>query len=192
VVGGALAAAQKGAARDGRTLVWVDESGFYLLPGRVRTYAPRGRTPVLRVRLTRDHLSVIGAVTPDGRLLLHTRERAFKGPDVVRFLRHLLRHLPGKLLVLWDGAPIHHARPVQAFLAAGAAARLRLVQLPGYAPDLNPLDQGVWHLLKHVELANVCCADLPHLRREVHAGAKRLRRRPHLIRGYIQHAGYRL
>jgi transposase len=160
------------------------------LPGRVRTYAPRGQTPVLRVRLTRDHLSAIGAVTPDGRLLLHTRERAFKGPDVVRFLQHRLRHLPGRLLVLWDGAPIHHAQPVKAFLAAGAAARLQLAQLPGYAPDLNPLDQGLWHQLKHVELGNVCCPDLPHLRRELHAAAKRLRRRPHLIRGCVQHAGY--
>src|SRR5215831_12051150 len=42
VVGRALAAAQKGARRRGQTIVWVDESGFYLLPGRVRTYAPRG------------------------------------------------------------------------------------------------------------------------------------------------------
>ena len=158
----------------------------------MRTYAPRGRTPVLRVRLTRDHLSVIGAVTPAGRLLLHLRERAVRGPDVVRFLQHLLRHLPGKLLVRWDGAPIHRAQPVKAFLAAGAAARLRLEQLPGYAPDLNPLDQGVWQHLKHVELANVCCRDLAHLRRELHAGAKRLRRRPQVIRGCIQHAGYRL
>jgi hypothetical protein len=94
--------------------------------------------------------------------------------------------------VLWDGAPIHLARPVKAFLAAGAAARLRLEQLPGDASDLNPLDQGVWHQLKHVELANVCCPDLRHLRRELHAAAKRLRRRPHAVRGCNQHAGYHL
>src|SRR5262249_8456732 len=130
----------KGARRRGQTIVWVDESGFYLLPGRVRTYAPRGRTPVLRARLTRDHLSALGAVTAAGRLLLPTRARALKGPDVVRFLQHLLRHLPGKLLVRWDGASIRLARPVNAFLAAGAAARLQLEPLPGDAPDLNPLD----------------------------------------------------
>jgi transposase len=156
----------------------------------VRTYAPRGRTPVLRVRLTRDHLSAIGAVTPDGKLLLHARGYALRGPDVVRLLKHLLRHLPGKLLVLWDCASIHSAQPVKAFLAAGAAARLQLERLPGYAPDLNPLDQGLWHQLKHVELANVCCPDLPHLRRELHSAAKRLRRRPHLLCACIQHAGY--
>ena len=188
----ALAGAQKGAAAEGRTVVWVDESGFYLLPGRVRTYAPRGQTPILRVRLTRDHLSVIGGVTPDGKLLLRVAaDRALRGPDVVRFLEHLLAHVPGKLLVIWDGASIHRGQPVQAFLAA-AGGRVRLEQLPGYAPDLNPLDQGVWQHLKHVELANVCCPDLPHLRRELNGAAKRLRRKPHLIRDAIRHAGYEL
>ena len=158
-----------------------------------QTYAPRGQTPVLRVRLTREHLSVIGGVTPDRKLLLQVAaDRAMRSPDVVRFLRHLVTHLPGKLLVIWDGAPLHRGQPVKAFLAAGAAGRLHLEQLPGYAPDLIPLDQGVWHLLKHVELANVCCADLPHLRRELHGAAKRLRQKPHLIRGSVRHAGYQL
>jgi DDE superfamily endonuclease len=62
---------------------------------------------------------------------------------VVQFLRHLVRHLPGKLLVIWDGAPIHRGRPIKEFLSQGAAKRLRLEQLPGYAPDLNP-DEGIW------------------------------------------------
>jgi transposase len=188
-----VAGPQKGASDEGRTIVWVDESGFYLLPGCVRTYAPRGQTPVLRVRLTRDHLSVISGVTPDGKLLLLVEEdRALRSPDVVRFLQHLLAHLPGKLLVLWDGASIHRGQPVKDFLAAGAASRLRLEVLPGYAPDLNPLDQGVWQHLKHVELANVCCTDLRNLRHELRGAVKRLRHKPHIIRGCIRHAGYEL
>jgi hypothetical protein len=65
---------------------------------------------------------------------------AYRGSDVVRFLQHLLRHLPGQLLVIWDGASIHRAQPVKDFLAAGAAARLQLVVLPGYAPELNPTE----------------------------------------------------
>jgi transposase len=185
-----VAGAEKGALREGRTIVFVDESGFYLLPARVRTYAPRGQTPVLRVFLTRDHLAAISAVTPDGRLLLMVQERAIRSVDVVRFLRHLLAHVPGTLLVIWDGAPIHRGQPVKDFLASGAAARLRLEQLPGYAPDLNPLDQGIWRHLKHVELRNVCCTNLRHLRDALRAAAKRLRRKPHLVRACIRHAGY--
>ncbi len=144
------------------------------------------------MRLTRDHLSVIGGVTPDGRLLLQVAaDRALRSPDVVRFLRHLLANLPGSLLVIWDGAPIHRGQAVKAFLAA-AAGRIHLEQLPGYAPDLNPLDQGVWQHLKRVELGNVCCTDLGHLHRELHGAAKRLRHKPHLISGAVRHAGYHL
>jgi DDE superfamily endonuclease len=96
-----VAGPKKEADQEGRTVVWVDESGFYLLPGLVRTYAPRGRTPILRLPLSRDHLAVISGITPAGRLLMMVRERAYKSPDVVRFLKHLLRHIPGKLLVIW-------------------------------------------------------------------------------------------
>jgi hypothetical protein len=74
LAGGALADAQKGANQEGATVVWVDESGFYLLPLAVRTWAPRGATPILRVPLTRDHLSVISAITPQGRLFLQVRK----------------------------------------------------------------------------------------------------------------------
>ena len=112
----------------------------------------------MRVFLTRDHLSVISGLTRDGRLLMQVRSRACQAPDVVEFLKHLLRHLPGKLLVIWDGAPIHRAQPVHDFLAAGGAARLHLEPLPAYAPDLNP-DEGIWNYLKRVELRNVSCDD---------------------------------
>jgi transposase len=78
---------------------------------------------------------------------------------VVQFLRHLLRHLPGKILVIWDGGPIHRGQPIKDFLAQGAAKRVRVEQLPGDAPDLNP-DEGIWAYLRGVELRNVCCTDL--------------------------------
>jgi transposase len=189
VVDGALAGPSSKAQSERRTIVWVDEAGFYLLPGLVRTYAPRGQTPILWVPCSRDHLSVISGLTHGGRLLLQIRERAFRGPAVVQFLQHLLRQIPGKLLVIWDGAPIHRAQPIKDFLAQGAAARLQLEQLPGYAPDLNP-DEGIWHYLKHVELRNLCCADLHELRFELNLAVKRLRHKHHVLRGCVAECGY--
>ena len=186
-----MARDQKKAEEEGRTLVWIDESGFYLLPGVVRTYAPCGQTPELRVPLTYDHLSVISAITPEGRLLLQVQERAYKGPDVVGFLKHVLRHIPGKLLILWDGAPIHRCQPIQDFLAAGAAERIHLERLPGYAPELNP-DEGIWRYLKRGELKNVCCHDLPELRYELRLATARLRHKRDVIRACIRHAGLSL
>jgi transposase len=159
------------------------------LPGAVRTYAPRGQTPTLRLPLSRDHLSVISGITPAGRLLMLVRERAYKSPDVVRFLKHLLRQIPGELLVIWDGSPIHRGQPIKDFLAQGGAKRIRLEQLPGYAPDLNP-DEGIWNYLKRVELRNVCCQSLQHLRGELRRATARLRHKRHVIRGCATQAGY--
>lgn len=104
----------------------------------VRTYTPMGQTPILTVSLTRDHLSAIGGLTPDGRLFMRFQDHSYNGPDVVRFLQVLLHKIPGNLLVIWDGAPIHRSRVVKAFLRAGVAKCIHLERLPAYAPELNP------------------------------------------------------
>jgi transposase len=167
----------------------VDQSGFYLLPTVVRTYAPVGQTPILHEHLTRDHLSVISAISLEGKLYMMEQERSFKSQDVVRFLRHLLGQIPGKLLIIWDGSPIHRGRAVKDFLASGAASRLQLEQLPGYAPDLNP-DEGVWKHLKCVELKNLCCRSLSELKVELRKAKECLRHKRDLILGCIKQPGF--
>jgi transposase len=189
VVAGALAGTRKKAADEGRTIVWVDQSGFYLLPLAVRTWAPRRQTPVLRVPLTRDHLSAMSGITADGRLFMQTQEHAYCSSDVVRFLRVLLRKIRGKLLVIWDGSPIHRGLPVKEFLRKGAAQRVHLERLPGYAPELNP-DEGIWNYLKRVELANLCCPDLVTLAVALRRAKERLRHKRTVIRACIRQAGY--
>src|SRR5262249_39099019 len=67
---------QRRASRERRALVFVDESGSYLLPGLVRTYAPEGLTPVLREKVTRDHLSVMGGMTPAGKVYTLARQES--------------------------------------------------------------------------------------------------------------------
>jgi transposase len=190
-VAGALARAEKKAADEGRTLVWVDQAGFYPLPLAVRTWAPRGQPPVLRATLTHAHLAAISGLTPDGRLFMQTQARPYRSTDVVRFLRLLLRRIRGLLLVIWDGASIHHGQPVRAFLARGAARRLHLEQLPAYAPDLNP-DEGVWNQLKRVELGNVCCTDLPELAGALRRAKERLRHKRAVLQACVRQAGYSL
>lgn len=154
----------------------------------MRTYAPRGQTPTLRVPLTRDHLSAIGALTTDGRVLMPVQTEAFRGPRVVRFLRHLLRHLVGKLLVIWDGSPIHRAKVGKAFLADGGAPRLWLEPLPGYAPELNPVE-GIWHYLKRARLGNVCCRTLQEVRYEVRLATAVLRHQATVLANLPRHYG---
>ena len=77
MAGAAASRLEKKAAEEGRTLLFLDESGFYPLPGVVRTWVPKGKTPVLHHNLTHDHLSVISTITPKGNLYLQMRETAF-------------------------------------------------------------------------------------------------------------------
>ncbi len=154
-----------------------------MLPAAVRTYAPCGKTPELRYRFW-DHLSVISAITSQGKLYTVTQEETFKGPTIVRFLRHLLQHIPGKLLVVWDRLPAHRSQVIKEFLREGGARRIHLAQLPSYAPDLNP-DEGVWNYLKRVELKNVCCHNVLELRTELRKAIARLRHKTDVVQGFI-------
>ena len=191
MVAGALAGLGKKAAAEGRPISWGDQSGFYLLPMAVRTWAPCGQTPVLTVPLTHDHLAAIGGITPHGRLFMQTQEPAYHSEDVVGFLRVLLRKIRGKLLVRWDGAPIHRGQPIQDFLRRGAAKRLHLERLPGYTPDLNPAE-GIWTYLKRVELANRCCADLATLGLALRRAKERLRHKRAVLQACFTQAGYQV
>jgi transposase len=132
---------------------------------------------------------VISGISPDGALFLLAQERALNSADVVRFLRHLLEIVPDPLLVLWDGGPIHRGQPVRNLLAEVGRDRLRVESLPAYAPDLNP-DEGAWNYLKGVELRNLCCPSLRHLREALREAALRLCSKPEIIQGCVREAGY--
>lgn len=175
--------------RERRTLVFVDESGFHLLPGKVRTYAPEGEPPILDEWQTRDHLSVMGGLTVAGKVYVLVRPESLNGLHVVEFLLHLRRHAGSRLRVIWDGSPIHRRAVVTDFLHNSEGRGIEVEQLPGYAPDLNPWDTGGWDHLKHVELRNVTCLDLDELHLELHLAIGRPRQKPHLARLFFKAAG---
>ncbi len=157
----------------------------------VKTYAPEGLTPILRVKQTRDHLSVMGGMTPEGRVFVMARQESLNGLHCIEFLEHLLRVAGDRLLVIWDGSPIHRRAEVKEFVA-NTRGRVWLESLPGYAPDLNPWDEGGWHHLKNVELRNVACRDLEELHQELYLAVGRVRQKPHLIRSCFAQAGLQI
>jgi transposase len=175
---------QQHAQKEHQTVVFVDESGFYLLPSVVKTYGPRGLTPILKEWQTRDHLSVMGAVTPQGKVYSLVHQESLTGLHTVAFLMHLLRVAGQRLLVIWDGSPIHRCTEVKQFLAEGAARWIHIEPLPPYAPDLNPVE-WMWTHLKDVEMRNLVCLDLEQLHMEFHLALGRTRQRPHLVTSFF-------
>jgi transposase len=126
-------------------------------------------------------------MSPEGKLYFACQACALNSEDVVACLEHLRREVPDRMVIIWDGAPMHRSHVMKTFLANGAAHRIHLEQLPAYAPELHP-GEGLWAHLKGVERRHVCCLNLPHLRRELRDAVKRVRRKPRLIKGFFRGA----
>ena len=105
-----------------------------------------GHTPVLHEWQTRDHLSVMGGVTPTGKISTLVPQESLNGLHTIEFLKHLIRHVGPRLLVVWDRSPIHRRKEVKQFLASAIGHGVRVERLPPYAPDLNPVE-GAWQHL---------------------------------------------
>ncbi len=149
----------------------IDESGLFLNPLVRRSWALRGRTPTIGGDGGhRKKVSVIGAVSvsPAARRLglyfATLPDGYFTAESVAAFLRDLLKHLRGKVVVVWDGGPNHKGPAIRGLLKRNK--RLTLERLPAYAPDLNPVE-AVWSWLKYGQLANFVPGDIPGLDDEV-------------------------
>ena len=155
-------------------------------PHRVRTWSPRGQTPVLQYHFNWKTLAAVAGVTWR-RFYFRLFPGAIRSAQVIEFLEHLLRQVRGELLVVWDGLPSHRSRAVQDFVA-GQKGRLVLEFLPAYAPELNPVEY-LWGYWKQHELPNLCTEDFAELSQEARQALKRMRRRPRLITAFWKQAG---
>lgn len=148
-------------------------------PTRARTWAPRGQTPFLHESFNWKSLSIIGGLCLY-RFYFQIQKGSIKSPQVIEFIRHLQRHLPGqRLLLLWDGAPIHRSKQVQDYLAS-TRGQVIAEQLPAYAPELNPVEY-MWAHLKSHEIANLIATQAWELSLEATRALRRMRRRPSVI-----------
>lgn len=181
----ALAGSKKNAVKQGRTLVFVDESGLSERPTRVRSWAPKGQTPVLQYHFNWHQLSVMAGVTI-WRFYFRLFPGTIKGPQVVEFLKSLKRQLRRRLLVIWDGLPAHSSRVVKQYLEAQRGA-IQIERLPAYAPELNPVEY-VWGHLKNHELANLCAESFGQLTEFARRRLQSMQRRPTLVHAFWQQA----
>lgn len=122
------------------------------------------------------------------RFFFQTQPGSYTDRTLIVFLRDLKRHFRRRpVILIWDGLPAHKSARMSQYLAH-QRAWLRVERLPGYAPELNPVEL-VWGNLKRRELANVCAPTLDALRAPLRRGCTRVRRHPGLALSFLHHAG---
>lgn len=181
-----LASDQKKCQKVRGSLLFLDESGFSLTPYVAKTWAPRGKTPIVRHCFNWPKLSAISAVSLAGRCYFRLHRGTIDAHRVIEFLGQLLRHTRRPLFILWDGVQFHRAKVVERFLAS--RRRLHVFRFPPYCPELNP-DEYFWSHLKCRQLANLGPVDVDHLEHEIRRAVRRVRRRPALIRSFYRASG---
>ena len=188
-----MARSKKNARHRKAWIFFQDESGVSQRPPVRRTWAPKGETPILIHAFNWKKMSICAAIGYrwDGRrsrLFFQTRNESYNSESLVAFLEDLRRELRGqKATLVWDGLPAHKSRMMTDYLHR-QRSWLTVERLPGYAPDLNPVET-LWGNIKGQELANRCAADLSELGTAVHDGMRRVRRSPQLAFSFLEHAG---
>ncbi|MFZ1099238.1 MAG: IS630 family transposase [Steroidobacteraceae bacterium] len=178
-------ALKKNARKQGRIIVFIDESGLSERPTQVRGWAPRGETPVLQYHFNWHQLSAMAGIT-FYRFYFRLFPGAIKGPQVIEFLDALGRQIRRKVLVIWDGLPAHRSRVVRDYIESLKGA-IQLEYLPAYAPELNPTEY-IWGHLKHHELANFCARTFGELTCRTRNRLRSMQRRQTLISAFWQQA----
>ncbi len=155
-----------------------------------RTWAPKGKTPILKSYDRRDRLSAISAVTvsPKRRrlgLYFDILDHNVKADDFQAFVDHLLRRVGRSIILVIDRYSVHRSAAKK--LLAKHPERLSIEWLPAYAPELNP-DEQVWNRAKYTDLANFVPDDVLHLGRSVAASLRKTRGQQSLLRSFFKHA----
>jgi transposase len=180
-----VAGAKKNAKRQGRTIVFIDESGLSEKCPVTRTWGLRGHTPVIQQSFTWKQMSAIAGLSW-WRFYFRFVDGAVKSEQIIEFLAALKRQIRHKLLIVWDGVGAHKSRRVRDWLEQ-QNGRIAITFLPPYAPELNPVE-AIWAYLKKHEIANLCPTHLAEVSEFARRRLKSMQRRPKLIRAFWQQA----
>jgi transposase len=174
------------ARREGGVVLWLDEMGVRSDAAAGRSWAPIGKTPVIKGTGKRFRVNMISAVSNAGMLRFRLFTGSFTGAVFIDFLGRLLRDGGGrKVHLIVDGHPVHRAKAVSAWVGRHGE-RIELHVLPGYSPELNPVE-----LLNHDVKANAAGRRRPRstseLRDELHGYLRRRQRQPAVLVRFFDH-----
>lgn len=160
-------------------ILWLDQTGIRSDAPVGTTWAPVGKTPVVPKTGKRFSVNAMCAISNKGELYFTCYSGSFTGPVFLAYLERLVRHLGRKIHLIVDGHPVHRRVSVRDWLAEHLAS-IEMHFLPGYSPELNPVELLNGDIKRHVAQANP--ANPAQLAAEARVHLRRRQNQPDVVK----------
>lgn len=173
------------AKKEKAEIYWGDETGVQNEANRIRGYGPKGKTPFLRVTAKRAHISMISAITNEGKVRFMIYREAMNQAKLIAFMSRLARDARRKVYLILDNLKAHHGKNVAAWLEKHKT-KIVVFYLPSYSPEMNP-DEYLNGDLKGRVHSGTLAGTEPELKHKTQSFMRMLIKRPHRVKSYFRH-----
>lgn len=174
------------AKAEGAEIHWGDETGLRSDDVRGRSFAPKGKTPVVRVNSKRENVGLISTVTNQGKVRWMVLNGALDSDQLIAFLKRLVKDARRKVFLILDNLRVHHAKLVKAWLAKHQD-EIEVFYLPSYSPELNP-DEMLNADLKQAVTTKAPARTKGQLLKATTSHMHKLQKSPARVKSYFEHA----
>ena len=178
-------AIQERAKQENAEIYWGDETGLRNDCQHERGYAPKGKTPVIRLNAKRESINMISAITNQGKVRFRIFDGKMNADVLIDFMMRLLNEANRKVYLILDNLRVHHAKPVKEWLEEHKKM-IQVFYLPAYSPELNP-DEYLNCDLKAGVHSGIPARSKEQLTQKTSGHMRMLQRKPNRVRKYFKH-----
>jgi transposase len=164
---------------------WGDETGIQTGANRVRGFAPKGESPVIRLVAKKSHVSMISAITNGGKVRFMMYQEAMNSELLIKFMTRLIKDAGRKVFLILDNLRVHHGKAVKQWLEEHRE-QIEVFHLPSYSPELNP-DEYLNGNLKTKVHSGKPVRNQEDLEKKTRSFMRTLLKRPAHVRSYFKH-----
>ena len=173
------------AKKEGAEIHWGDETGLTSDCYHGRSYAPRGKTPAIRLCAKREHINLISSITNQGKVRFMIYKDSMNSQTMIKFLKRLVKDADRKVFLVLDNLRVHHSHVVREWLSEHED-QIELFFLPSYSPELNP-DEYLNGDLKAGVHSGVPARSKKQLTKKAVSHLRMLQKKPGRVKNYFKH-----
>jgi transposase len=164
---------------------WGDETGIQNDAYHARGFAPKGKTPVVRLNATKSRINMISSITNRGKVRFMLYRETMSAKVLIRFMSRLIKDADRKVFLILDNLRVHHSKVVKAWLEDNKE-QIEVFYLPSYSPELNP-DEYLNGDLKQKIRSGLPARSEKELEKKTRSFMCTLQNRPRHVQSYFRH-----